>query len=295
MIKNKKVAVIVPAYNEENFIRKTVMEIPNQVDVIVCVDDRSKDNTHNVMLGLTKQDLRVRVIQTDKNGGIGHAVRTGFAYIMDKVDYVSVLPGDNQCDARLIADFVTKCEDEKYDCVKGNRFAGGNDTSKMPKNRKIGNIVYSLITKIASGYFSIFDSQHGFCAIRTQTLKKTTIEPIRKDYLFDNSLWIMLNAHGARVGELPSPVRYQGEISDVRYLKFIKASIGYLASAYFWRTKKRYGAINFIYASMIIAAIFLVLTLLYANVWYMAYAAIALLWALFYDYWKDPNRKESSL
>lgn len=291
MIMNKKVAVVIPAYNEEDFIRQTVMEVPNQVDVIVCVDDRSKDNTYNIMLGLTKQDLRVRVIQTDKNGGIGHAVRTGFSYIMDKVDYVSVLPGDNQCDARLIVDFVMKCEKEQLDCVKGNRFAHNNDTSSMPKTRKLGNMMYSFVTKIVSGYFSIFDSQHGFCAINTNILKKTTVEHIRRDYLFDNSLWIMLNAYGARVGEIRSPVRYQGEVSDIKYLKFIGASVRYFVYAYFWRIRKKYGMINFMYISIVVAAIFLVLGLVFANIWYVAYGVVTLLWALFYDYWRDPNRK----
>jgi len=290
MINNKKVAVIVPAYNEEDFITKTVIEIPETIDLIVCVDDRSKDKTYYVMLGLAKKDNRVIVLQTDKNGGIGHAVRTGYARVLNSVDYVAVLPGDNQCDARLITEFVKKCEADGLDCVKGNRFMNGNDTSTMPKNRKVGNILYSLLTRVVSGYYSIFDSQHGFCVIKTEILRRTTIEPIRKDYLFDNSLWIILNSANAKVGEMPSPVRYQGEVSDVKYLKFIKASLGYFLEAFFWRITKKYGVINFVVIALLIAGAFFTTSFLLKNFWFSAYGIIILLWSLFYDYWHDPNK-----
>lgn len=291
MINKKKIAVVIPAYNEEDFIQKTVQEIPKTVDKIVCVDDRSKDNTYFSMLSLAKKDSRIIVLQTDKNGGIGHAVRTGMARVLNNVDYVAVLPGDNQCDAGLIVEFVKMCEDQGLGCVKGNRFMNGNDTSTMPKNRKIGNIIYSFLTKIVSGYYSIFDSQHGFCVIRAEILRKTTIDPIRKDYLFDNSLWILLNSVNSRVGEMASPVRYQGEVSDVKYLKFIKSSLGYFLTAFFWRINKKYGEANPVVFMLFAGVTMLVISILYFEIWPALYAVMFFAWALFYDYWNDPNYK----
>ena len=289
MILGKKTAVIIPAYNEQDFIVKTIKGVPAEIDVIVCVDDRSTDATHAVMLARAQKEKRVIVMQTDQNGGIGHAVRTGFSRVIDEVDYVAVLPGDDQCDASLIPKFVQMCEREGYHCVKGNRFMSGNDTTAMPQNRKIGNIVYSMLTKMVSGYYTLFDSQHGFCVIQTTVLKRVAMKSIRRDYLFDNSLWIVLNTVNARIGEMRSPVRYQGEISDVNYVRFVQASIQYFAIAFVWRLFKRYGHIHPVTVALLMSAVLLIYSLWFHNGLLFLYGTIIGMWMFFFDYWCDPN------
>jgi glycosyltransferase involved in cell wall biosynthesis len=291
MIRKKSVAVIVPAYNEENFINKSVLEIPDGVDKIICVDDKSTDGTYEMMLNLAKSDKRITVIQSPTNGGFGKSTKLGITNVLSTVDYVAVLPGDNQCDANLIKKFIEICEDQGYDCCKGNRFLGANDTTSMPTNRKIGNLIYSYIMKVVSGYYTIFDSQHGFCAFRTQKIVTDDLRHIRDDYLFDNSMWILFNTKNATIAEIASPVRYQGEISDINYINFVVRSIKYMTQAILWRLYMKYGLEKMLVALLGIFIYLLTIDKIIDRGILFLHILIIVLWLIFYDYCHDPNKR----
>lgn len=289
MISGKKVGVIIPAYNEESFILFTLKEVPKGVDIIVCVDDASTDDTYSIMNDASSKDKRIVVVRSAKNSGIGSAFKLGFTHLADKVDYVCVLPGDNQCDGTLIEKFIFECDIQDADCCKGNRFVGGNDISQMPKHRKVGNLVYSYIMKVVSGYYSMFDSQHGFCAIRTRVLLNAGINQIREDYLFDNSLWVVLNSQKSKVVEIQSSARYQGEVSDINYRKFIVATIFYFPRAFIWRLQMRYGYINSILMCIIFSLVFIYSGIIFRDIFLIIWGLALIGWAIFLDYWGDPN------
>ncbi len=224
-----------------------------------------------------------------KNGGIGNAFKLGFEHLSDKVDFVCVLPGDNQCDATLINKFIFECDIQDADCCKGNRFINGNDLSQMPWHRMIGNLVYSYVMKIVSGYYSMFDSQHGFCAIKTKVLLDAGTGQIRDDYLFDNSLWVVLNSQRSKLIEVQSRVRYQGEVSNINFRKFVIATIFYFPKAFVWRISKKFGIMNPIFMCLIFSLIFIMLGLLVKDIFLIIWGLALIVWAIFIDYWGDPN------
>lgn len=241
MLYKKKIAIVIPAYNEEGFITKTLNSVPSYVDLIICVDDASKDNTFAEMKILSKKDKRIIILKNDVNKGVGYSVKKGFYKVLKvNVDYIIIAPGDNQCDLNKIKEFISICDRDNYDVCRGNRFLNKKDIHKMPIIRRLGNSFYSFITKFVSGYYSMFDFQSSFSAIKVKKIKELDINSLRDDYLFDNSLWINLNIVNARVKEIPSSVIYENEVSDVNYYKYVKSSIGYFIGAFFLRIYEKY-------------------------------------------------------
>lgn len=241
MLHSKTIGISVPAYNEAGLITDTLKNIPKYVDKIICVNDCSTDDTLAEMRKIAKKDKRVVVISNSKNGGVGYSVKAGIKQLIEaKVDYIVIAPGDNQCDLTKIDEFVTVCEDQQVDVCRGNRFLDRQSLLKMPPHRRIGNAIYSFITKFVSGYYSLFDFQSSFSAIKTSVLKQIPLDRIRNDYLFDNSLWINLNIVNAKVREIPTPAIYGDEVSDINYVQFISSSLGYFIQAFIQRIYEKY-------------------------------------------------------
>ncbi|HEY4694602.1 MAG TPA: glycosyltransferase family 2 protein [Candidatus Nanoarchaeia archaeon] len=241
MLTKKSICLIIPAFNEEGLITKTLQNTPRYVDLVICVDDASHDKTLAQMKIFAKKDKRVLVLSNKINGGVGFSVKRGLTEALKrKADYVVIAAGDNQCDLTKIKDFVTICEEQNYDVCRGNRFLNRKEIRSMPTLRKIGNSLYSFLTKFVSGYYSLFDFQSSFSAIRQEKLKELDLEALRDDYFFDNSLWINLNIVNARVKEIPVPVIYEDEVSDVNYFKFVIASLPFLLGSFLNRIYQKY-------------------------------------------------------
>lgn len=241
MIKRKKVGIVIPAYNEEDFILPTLKNVPSYVDFIVCVNDGSSDKTAVKIVTYKKRDKRVIMLNNIKNRGVGFSVKVGIKELFTKnTDYIVIAAGDNQCDLRIINKFVSICEEHNYDVCRGNRFLNQQELFKMPFGRRIGNSIYSFITKFVSGYYSLFDFQSSYSAIRSKKLKEIEINNLRDDYLFDNSLWINLNIVNAKIKEVSIPIMYGNEISNINYFSFIRRSFSYLLGAFLSRIYKKY-------------------------------------------------------
>jgi dolichol-phosphate mannosyltransferase len=241
MLSGKKIGIILPAYNEAGFITKTIKNVPIYVDLIVPVDDGSHDSTFAEIKRLSRTDKRIFPVHKAKNGGIGSAVKAGIPVcLQEKVDYVVLAAGDNQCDLAKISDFIHRCETEKYDVCRGNRFLDQRTIKKMPALRQLGNSIYSFMGKFVSGYYSLFDFLSTFSAVKREVIEKIDLNNIRNDYLYDVSVWINLNIVNARVAEISIPSIYQGEKSNINYLSFITKSFPYLASAWLNRIYLKY-------------------------------------------------------
>ncbi len=160
MIDGKTVAVVVPAYDEEALIAETLAGIPGFVDRVYVVDDASRDATAERARAV--DDPRVEVLEHEQNRGVGAAIVTGYKRsLADGIDVTAVMAGDNQMDPGELEGIVGPVARGELDYAKANRLFTGQAWQVMPRSRYLGNAVLSLLTKIASGYWHVADSQAG--------------------------------------------------------------------------------------------------------------------------------------
>lgn len=219
MYKKHKIAVSVPAYNEEKLIRQTLETIPGYVDIIVAVDDKSKDKTIEEIKKVIKKDKRVDLIKSEKNVGLGDTVIKAYkSAIQKKADIIVVMAGDNQMDPDYLPLLLDTIIEKKIDFAKGNRFFHRQDLKKMPILRIIGNIFLTFVSKFCTGYWSVADPINGYTAIRASTLKKIDFLQIASRYGFEPSLLIELSLISAKVKDVFIPAKYGEEKSKVNIL-----------------------------------------------------------------------------
>jgi glycosyltransferase involved in cell wall biosynthesis len=240
VLEGARVAVVVPAFDEERLIGVTLAGIPEFVDRIFVVDDASRDGTADA--ARAAGDPRVEVISHQQNEGVGAAIVTGYRRALDEgIDVTAVMAGDNQMepgDLEAIASPVARGE---VDYAKANRLFTGRAWELIPRTRYLGNAVLSLLTKIASGYWHVADSQSGFTAVDRKTLELLDLDRIYKRYGFPNDMLVHLNVINARVRDVPSrPVYGVGESSGIRLRRVVPAISWLLTKAFFWRMREKY-------------------------------------------------------
>lgn len=221
MIEGKRVAVVVPAHDEEALIGETLRGIPGFVDRIYVVDDASTDGTAERAREVG--DPRVEVISRDRNGGVGAAIVTGYKRALaEGVAVAAVMAGDNQMDPAELATLVQPVANGEVDYAKANRLVSGEAWQLIPRSRYLGNAVLSLLTKIASGYWHVADSQAGYTAIGHDVLAKLDLDRVYTRYGFPNDLLVHLNVWSARVRDVPSrPIYGVGERSGIKLRKVV--------------------------------------------------------------------------
>lgn len=224
MIENKRVAVVVPAYNEEKLIGQVLSTMPPFVDRIIVVDDLSTDKTCEIVESyMRKAPHLVVLIRHEKNQGVGSAIVSGYKRALDeKIDVVAVMAGDAQMDPADLERIVLPVARGETDYAKGNRLFRGESWEMIPHYRYLGNSVLSLLTKIASGYWHVADSQSGYTAISLVALRSLNLDAIYKRYGMPNDLLIRLNINNFRVKDVSvRPVYNIGEKSGIRLTKVI--------------------------------------------------------------------------
>ena len=242
MYKEKTVAVVVPAYNEEKLIAKTIRSIPELVDRIIVVNDASSDRTAEIVEELLKEDNRVHLVEHKVNQGVGGAIVTGYKKARDlEMDITAVMAGDAQMDPRDFLNIIEPVATGDADYTKGNRLFYGDAWNMIPHYRYMGNSFLSLMTKIASGYWHIADSQSGYTAISLIALRRVKLDKIYKRYGMPNDLLIKLNQHDFRVKDVHiRPVYNVGEKSGIKLVEVIP-KISWLLFKGFWqRLFKKY-------------------------------------------------------
>lgn len=223
MYKKNKVCIVVPAFNEEEFVGKVIETAPAYADWVVVVDDCSTDGTNAEAVKAAGKKLgkKVFVIKHERNQGVGGAIASGHKKALELgADYVIVMAGDGQMQpehAHLLLDAL----DGGYDYAKGNRFLVRNSLKGMPAIRVLGNVGLTFLTKAASGYWKIFDPQNGFTAIRASALRAIDLDSLAKGYFFENDMLIKLNIANARVKDVSIPANYGSERSGIKLRKFI--------------------------------------------------------------------------
>ncbi len=236
MYQNASIAVVVPAHNEETQIGRVFETMPDYVDHIIVVDDQSSDDTVNVVKRHCQTDKRITLIEHGKNLGVGGAIASGYKWARDNnLDVTAVMAGDGQMDPDDLINIINPLVSGAADYSKGNRLFFGDAWQMIPHYRYLGNSFLSLMTKIASGYWHIADSQSGYTAISLTALKRIDPDTIYKDYGMPNDLLIKLNQYDFRVRDLHiKPVYNIGEKSGIKLLRVIPR-ISWLLFKGFWR------------------------------------------------------------
>jgi glycosyltransferase involved in cell wall biosynthesis len=242
MYRDKTVSVIVPAYNEEKLIANVLKTIPGFVDHIVVVDDASSDRTGEIVKSKQEGDSRIAYVRHPQNTGVGGAIATGYKWARDKgIDISVVMAGDAQMDPRDLPGLLNPIADGEVDYSKGNRLFTGKAWRVIPKSRYFGNAILSFLTKIASGYWHVADSQSGYGAIALQVLKTIDLETIYKRYGMPNDLLVKLNVYHFRVRDVPiNPIYGIGEKSGLKIYKVVFTLSFLLLRLFFWRLKEKY-------------------------------------------------------
>jgi len=236
MYLEKTVAVTIPAYNEEILIARTIASIPDFIDNIIVVDDASVDDTSRIVDSLSEQNSRIHLIRHDENQGVGAAIVTGYKAARDlKIDVTVVMAGDAQMDPKDLVPIIEPVASGSADYTKGNRLFHGDAWTMIPHYRYLGNSSLSLMTKIASGYWHIADSQSGYTAISLLALQKLNLDKIYKRYGMPNDILIMLNQFDFRVRDVHiRPVYNVGEKSGIKLMQVIP-KISWILFKGFWR------------------------------------------------------------
>jgi glycosyltransferase involved in cell wall biosynthesis len=239
--RNKKIGVVVPAFNEELLIGETLKSIPRFVDMIYVIDDCSTDRTAEIAKKFEKVDPRITCICHEKNEGVGAAITTGYKKaIDDDVDIAAVMAGDNQMDPAFLPDFLDPIIDGKADYTKGNRLLTSEFRKGMSEWRMFGNFILTFLTKIASGYWQTMDPQNGYTAISRLALKKINIDALYPRYGYCNNLLARLNVQDFRVMNVPHPAKYGMEKSKIKYGNYIIKVSFLLWGDFLWRLKMKY-------------------------------------------------------
>ena len=247
-----KVCVVIPMYRVEPYIQEVITGIPEWVWRIVVVDDCSPD--HCAERALALHDPRVVLVRHDQNQGVGGATTSGFIKAAELGARVAVkMDGDGQMSPEYLWDMVEPILSRRADYTKGNRFFHIREVARMPFVRRIGNLGLSFLTKIASGYWNVFDPTNGYLAIDLDTFRSLDLRHIHKQYLFETSMLIELNLVRAVVVELPMPARYQGEISSLSIRKSLYQFPTYLVRGFLRRIWLQYFVTDFSLGSLFLS------------------------------------------
>ena len=214
MYRDKTTGVVVPAHNEETLIGRVIQTMPDFVDKIIIVNDASTDGTANAVRDFVRQQPdRVILIDLKTNQGVGGAIAEGYKWARDhEIEMTAVMAGDAQMDPADLPALLDPVVEGKADYTKGNRLFYGKAWSMIPRVRYLGNSVLSLMTKIASGYWHVADSQTGYTVASLNVLRTLNLDGIFKQYGMPNDMLVKLNIFDFRVQDIYiTPVYNVGE------------------------------------------------------------------------------------
>ena len=216
MLFGRRIAVVVPARNEERLLPRTLRSVPPFVDDVVVVDDASEDATSAAALGVG--DARVRVVRQQVRTGVGGAIARGYTHAFaGGADVAAVMAGDAQMDPADLARVIEPVACDEADYVKGDRLSHPTAWRAMPLRRRIPNEVLSAMTRVATG-LSIRDSQCGYTALSRVAAERIRIEAMWRGYGYPNDLLGRLARAGLRVREVVVRPIYADERSDIRWV-----------------------------------------------------------------------------
>ena len=258
MFRGARIAVVIPAFNEADKIAATVRSVPGFVDHILLVDDASTDGTGAVAARISRRASAraarrsIEVLSHPRNRGVGAAITTGYQRALElAVDAAVVMAGDGQMDPADLPRLLAPVVSGAADYAKGNRFAWPGGWRAMPIHRAAGNVALSWLTRLATGYWRVFDSQCGYTVASRRALRAVVPPPPGAEtdaetldrrsvpvamfarYGYPNDLLGRLRVAGARVVDVPvRPIYGAGWRSGIRVRRVILPILFILARAF---------------------------------------------------------------
>lgn len=237
MYRGKKISVVIPAYNVETHLKSTIDGLPAMIDRIYVIDDGSTDNT----TGVISESASICLLKHGVNKGPGAAMATGcLAALRDDMDVVVKLDGDGQMHPEQIENLILPIIEGKADYTKGDRLSNRDYRKTMPRFRLFGNLILTYLTRIASGYWHINDTQNGFVAMSKRALQSIDMETVYPYYGYLNDILVKLHSGGFTVRDVPMRAKYGQERSAIRLRKFVPKVSMVLLDRFFWRLKTTY-------------------------------------------------------
>lgn len=243
MYGGKTVGVVVPCHNEETQIGTVIETMPDYVDRIIVVDDVSSDSTREIVAGyVERMPDKVRLIAHEVNGGVGDAIVTGYkAAVEERIELTAVMAGDAQMDPDDLPVLLEPVASGEVDYSKGNRLFTGDAWNIIPRYRYLGNSALSAMTKVASGYWHVADSQTGYTVANLKSLETIDLDHLYKRYGFPNDILVALNVFDFKVRDVPiRPVYGVGEKSGIKLWKVIPTMSWLLIRRFWWRMFQKY-------------------------------------------------------
>jgi glycosyltransferase involved in cell wall biosynthesis len=226
MYKDKKIVVVLPAYNAALTLEKTYHEIPfDIVDEVILVDDFSKDNTYE--LG---QKLGIKhIIHHDKNKGYGGNQKTCYKKALELgADVIVMLHPDYQYTPLLIPAMVSIIGSDLYPVVFGSRILGKSAlTGGMPKYKYFANRFLTFIQNLLMNQ-KLTEYHTGYRAYSAEVLRKINFDLNSDDFIFDNEMIALLFYKGFRIAEITCPTKYFEEASSINFSRSIRYGLGVL-------------------------------------------------------------------
>jgi glycosyltransferase involved in cell wall biosynthesis len=246
LYRNKKIVVIVPAYNEELLIRKTLTTLPTFVDGVFAINDCSTDDTLKEMRSIKKDDKRIVIIDNKTNKGLGYNLKRGLREASKSgYDYMAIMAGDAQMDPSYLDKMLDVAISKDLDYIKANRFMHFDELRAMPKFRKIGNIFVTILTKFATGYYSIFDALNGYAIYSKRAVDEIPWHLVGERYEYENTVLIGLSIIGAKVADYPVPAIYGEETSTINITSTTLRVLKVLFKGFWTRMYYKYVLYNF--------------------------------------------------
>ena len=223
MYQNKKVIVVMPAYNAALTLEKTVKEIPEWVDELILTDDASTDNT----VELAKQLGIQHVMLHDRNKGYGGNQKTCYNKALDlDGDIIIMLHPDYQYTPKLIPSMVNLIAQDLYPVVLGSRILGkGALKGGMPWYKYLANRILTLIQNIMIGQ-KLSEYHTGYRAFSKEALKAINFNQNSDDFIFDNQMLAQLVYKGYEIAEVTCPTKYFEEASSINFKRSAIYGIG---------------------------------------------------------------------
>lgn len=225
MLANKKIVVVMPAYNAEKTLKKTYREIPRDiVDEVLLVDDKSHDSTVR-----KAEELGITTYLHDVNKGYGGNQKTCYREALRKgADIVIMLHPDYQYPAKLIPTMAGLLVSDMFDIALGSRILGGMALKGgMPFYKYVANRALTFFDNLITGQ-KISEYHTGYRAFTKEVLLSLPIMENSDDFIFDNEMLMQAAYFGYKIGEVTSPTNYDKEASSISFRRSMVYGFGIL-------------------------------------------------------------------
>ncbi|HXY62529.1 MAG TPA: glycosyltransferase family 2 protein [Nitrospirota bacterium] len=228
MLHQKKIVVVMPAYNASKTLTMTYDEIPKDiVDEVILVDDASRDDT-----AVKARELGIHTIIHAENLGYGGNQKTCYREALSKgADVVVMLHPDYQYSPRLITAMASMVVSGHYDVVLGSRILSGQARAGgMPLYKYVANRFLTLVENIVLGA-KLSEYHTGFRAFSREVLETLPLQANSDDFVFDNEMLAQAVYFGFRIGEISCPTRYFDDASSINFRRSVKYGFGVLSTS----------------------------------------------------------------